>query len=177
MRLAVFGSETEDGVRFVRHATRVGFDVNLLVPADNSSLIQRLRKPKMIIGAYDIANITQSVQGCDAVVLLINRLADQDRLELILEALQNESISRLVVCDDTKDQLNYDEFNRLSVSLANYTGDWTVIKRVHLDFDTALKEIDQSLVKRSSGRRSLESFIVDQVTDDRYLGTTVMVTD
>lgn len=176
MRLAVFGSETEDGMRFVKSAIRVGYDTQVLISGSDYPDTYHSRRLHKITGSFTRADITECMSGCDAVVVLMNNDVDQSHLELIVEAIQHRAVSRLVICENAQMQSTYNEFNRLATSLAGVDVDWTIVKPMHHDMAEAVKQLDKASHKHPEVRRSLEGFIVDQVTDSRYLGATVMVT-
>jgi putative NADH-flavin reductase len=176
MKLAVFGSETANGLRFVKHAMRVGYDVQICT-SSNALYSSHSRKlftvPK---SPSDTSDIGKCIYSCDAVVILMNETVSEHYFELILRAINESSVARLVVCDDMLTESSYEDFNKLSTKLTDIHADWTIIKPVHHDLSELIEQLDASSRKPSVSHQSLERFIVDQVTDSRYLGDTVIVT-
>lgn len=176
MKLAVFGTETNDGLRFIKHALSVGFELNLL--ATSSAALTRLRsaKAEVIVGTYDTGSIDRCIESCDAVVVLVNEALRDEYLDSILASVEAQSVARLVICEDMQEHDNYDNLSHLSRKLAGKSVDWTVIKRAHQNMSSAITQIDASLVEDLGSQKSFAAYVLNQVTDSRHIGTTVMLT-
>lgn len=176
MKIAVFGTETQDGISFIKHALRVGFKLQLL--ATESTALAKLRSSNAMIiqGCYDAQNIARCLAACDATVILVNEALTEASLDLIINNIENHSITRLVICDDTQKHENYDDFRAIAQKLSGTSVDWTVIKRTHEDMTSAIKQIDASLIEEKNARRSFAAYVINQVTDSRLIGATVMLT-
>ncbi|RYX78708.1 hypothetical protein EON76_03255 [bacterium] len=177
MILAVFGSDTGDGLSFINHATRVGFDLRVLTTTTPACKKRQTKNVTFITGEYNPEDIGRCIKSSDAVIVFADENMNNKSIDTILDVAEDLSVSRLIVCEDLQHHDDYDTLRLLSRKLSQLSVDWTLIKRARHDIAGALHQIDASLAEETHRHKSFASYIINQVTDSRFIGTTVMVTN
>lgn len=146
MKLRIIGSGDQGG-DIARCALKQGFTV-LHLPATECTY--------------------ESMLDTDAVVWLPDESNGIIRDSHVIDILKDTSVRRLLVCTATDNLSTYDAINSL---LQHTSVDWTAVNHI----DSLTTDSKSTLHDFVVSAKDVARFIVSQVTDTRYLHTTVLL--
>ena len=146
MKLAVLGEGSETERQFVIHAKKQGFQVTTITK-------------------HSLADV--SITGNDAVICLSDFLLDQPTLAMICNDMAENGVRRLVIVGliTTNHEAARRELQASGI-------DWTIVQTL----SEAEAAIDQAAkTDLFVTAKNLAKFLLNQITDSRYIQTTVLV--
>lgn len=149
MRLAVLGGNTSASAHFVRHAKHDGFSVS----------------------QESGDQIDTCIRSSHAVICLPDFLLSQTSLAILLESMEQYGVPRLIIANASL-MTQYDSYTKIKEQLENSTIDWTLVQTISEAEDMLERGSPSDFLVEA---RDLATFLVNQITDSRYLQTTVLV--
>lgn len=146
MKLAVLGEGSETERQFVMHAKKQGFQVTAITK-------------------QDLAEIP--IAGNDAVVCMPDFLLEQAILAMICDDMAENGVRRLVIVSPlTTDH----QVVRRELQMSDI--DWTIVQTLS-EAEAAIDQATKTDLFVTA--KNLATFLLNQITDSRYIQATVLV--
>lgn len=173
MKLAVLGGNTTIGASFVNRATKHGFDVEQLLNYASFDK-PKSKKINLTVGSYNNEiNIVKCIRGSHAVICMSDFYNDIN-FDTMLNYVVDSGIKRLIIAETVQlDGKNLD--NNLAKKLNKTQVDWTIVKYFEHGEHSALENTIINTKDFMTSIQDSAKFIFNQITDSRYLQSTVLI--